>query len=335
MTNSSALQYWKYTGYTAEALHDLCRSIDERFLFAKVEFRPGKDIHTAISQKVGSTGHGHPEAILAYLREIYECYGKDKWEGIILIMLEDGLSSSYIQPYAAKVPILSFGNSLFDSYSLLIPDPAFLFSRGYQNQRVEINDLISECPWDKKEQVVFWRGSGSGSNIVISHWDKVARVQLSQKSKEYNKPEKLDAYISLIVDCGNREYKEGLVVRELLRDQVDLLEMLRYRYQIDIDGEHSAWKSYFLKLSAETCVLKIQTEKRQWYYERLIPWRDYIPVQQNMSDLYDAVEWAHAHDEQCHEIARNAYQVMSDLSYESSLQETGALIEELLQYEKD
>jgi len=42
---------------------------------------------------------------------------------------------------------------------------------------------------------------------------------------------------------------------------------------------------------------------RQWYYDRLMPWRHFVPVRADMSDLVEKIAWCRGHDGECAAIA--------------------------------
>ena len=81
--------------------------------------------------------------------------------------------------------------------------------------------------------------------------------------------------------------------RGLLGAPVSAAHFPRWRYQIDIDGNSNAWEGLFTKLLTGSLVLKVESAFgfRQWYYDRLLPWRHVVPVAKDMSDLVEKVAW--------------------------------------------
>jgi hypothetical protein len=43
-----------------------------------------------------------------------------------------------------------------------------------------------------------------------------------------------------------------------------------------------------------------------YFYDELIPWKHYVPVKADLSDLQEKIQWAKEHDAMAHEIAENA-----------------------------
>jgi hypothetical protein len=71
------------------------------------------------------------------------------------------------------------------------------------------------------------------------------------------------------------------------------------KYQIDIDGNSSSWPGLFQRLLSGDTVLKVTSNKgwRQWYYDDLLPWENFVPVASDLSDLVEIVDWLVGHDE--------------------------------------
>jgi spore maturation protein CgeB len=58
---------------------------------------------------------------------------------------------------------------------------------------------------------------------------------------------------------------------------------------------------------------------RQWYYDELVPWVNFVPIQADMSDLVDKVDWLLVHDEEARKIGENGAKLARKLSYEQEL----------------
>ena len=48
------------------------------------------------------------------------------------------------------------------------------------------------------------------------------------------------------------------------------------------------------------------------FYKLLVPWKHYVPVDTDLNDLLEQVEWARAEDEQAEEMAMNSIQFVKD-----------------------
>jgi hypothetical protein len=70
---------------------------------------------------------------------------------------------------------------------------------------------------------------------------------------------------------------------------------LQHKYQINIDGTVAAYRLPYL-LVGDSVVLKQDSIYYEHFYNELQPWKHYIPVKSNLSDLLEKLKWAKEHD---------------------------------------
>lgn len=73
--------------------------------------------------------------------------------------------------------------------------------------------------------------------------------------------------------------------------------VLQHKYQINIDGTVAAYRLPYL-LVGDSVVLKQDSIYYEHFYNELQPWKHYIPVRSNLSDLLEKLQWAKDHDEE-------------------------------------
>ncbi|MBN9561921.1 MAG: class I SAM-dependent methyltransferase [Alphaproteobacteria bacterium] len=216
---------------------------------------------------------------------------------------------------AATVPGLGFcGN---DPQFVLVPDNYFLTTRGYAETRNRLN--AAAVPWDQRRTVAFWRGATTGvRNGVDAGWHSLPRAQLCILAQSH--PERIDAGFSNIVQLRPGEGEE-VEAAGLVRGFSPFEEFARHKYQIDIDGNTNAWAGLFQKLLTGSPVLKVASPRgyRQWYYDRLVPWRNYVPVAPDMSDLVEKIEWLRADDQRARAIGEAGRALAESLTYDAEL----------------
>jgi len=80
-------------------------------------------------------------------------------------------------------------------------------------------------------------------------------------------------------------------------------DVLQNKYIVTVSGNSY---SGMLKpaLLSNSCVLRQDTLAREWYEDKMTPWVHYIPVQYDMSDLFEKISWVKEHDLECRKIAR-------------------------------
>lgn len=201
--------------------------------------------------------------------------------------------------------------------SILIPDTDFLDSFGYRQSRM---DFSTDAPaWKKRMQLAFWRGSTTGVRLDES-WRSLPRLRLCQLSNQVEYQSMFDVGVSSLAQISKIEGRE-IAAAGYIRNFVPLSLSNQYKYQVDIDGNTNAWSALFQKLLSGSVVLKIASPHnfRQWYYDELIPWVNFVPVKSDMSDLVEKIHWLIDHDDEAMQIGINGRKLASKLTYDEEL----------------
>lgn len=201
----------------------------------------------------------------------------------------------------------------------LIPDPDFMHSLGYAAIRQHLRD--HHVAWRDRRPMAVWRGAttGHGEGRAQS-WLSLPRVKLCQ-SVQGAHADLFDVGISRIQLHPDDPGQQGIHALGLMRPYIAAKDFQTYRYQIDIDGYTNAWSGLFRKLLTGSPVLKIQSRGnfRQWYYDRLEPWTNFVPVSADMSDLVEKTRWLMEHDLDAQRIGKAGRALAESLTYESQL----------------
>lgn len=227
------------------------------------------------------------------------------------------------------LPGLAFCESRPDYF--LVPDPPYLRSRAYEGMRKH----YSEHPvaWHERKPVAFWRGSTTGRiPDPVLGWRSLPRVRLCEIARAHS--DIMDAGISEVVQLPSAEARKQALESGLLAKFVPPTEFPRFRYQIDIDGNSNSWPGLFQKLLTGSPVLKVASAAgyRQWYYDRLVPWVNYVPVREDMSDLVEKIEWLKAHDEDARKIGERGRLLAEELDYRTEVQRAVGTIAAAIRY---
>ena len=84
-------------------------------------------------------------------------------------------------------------------------------------------------------------------------------------------------------------------------------ELARFKYQLDLGGwGGTSWTGTLHKLSMPGVLFHHETFMKDSYFDDLIPWRHYIPIKEDLSDLRAKYQWARAHDDVCRQISLEA-----------------------------
>ena len=195
----------------------------------------------------------------------------------------------------------------------LIPDSDFMSSRGYEAYKA----TIEMKPWSERLDIALWRGSSTGYRHNKSVYD-LPRIKLCLLARN-----------SLLLDCGITSFvqmsDEEISDLSLLKIHSSFIDSGRYadfRYHIDIDGNSTAWSALFCKFLSGGLVFKIcsQDGYKQWYYDRLVAWKHFVPVKSDLSDLLENLEQIRLQPLLAQEIAACGRQLALSIDYKSQLE---------------
>ena len=196
---------------------------------------------------------------------------------------------------------------------ILIPDDGFVRTKGYEETR----DFYQKntVPWAAKQPIVFWRGATTGISPT-GLWKDLPRIQLCAISQNSINQNLFDIGLSGIVQLSKQDASQ-IESLGYLKQFIPINLSNAYKYLIDIDGNSNAWSALFQKLLSGSVVLKVASPQnfRQWYYDELIPWVNFVPIQADMSDLVEKVDWLLEHDEEARKIGENGAKLANKLSY--------------------
>ncbi|MCO6429294.1 MAG: hypothetical protein J5J00_00410 [Deltaproteobacteria bacterium] len=326
--NHAALRYWQLTGYSDQDVDAICESLNSTEMIARLRFDGEGSVEMAISTRTWERQEGHFPAIMKFFNEVAQQPSLRDLRGSMVVWLEDGVWA-WNQQHPKKAPILSFGRQITDFHTFLIPDPAFLDTRGYQTDIAEIRQWEQEIHPQHKKRTAFWRGAATGLGIETENWRMSARGRLALLARDLNDPSVLDAKISKVNHLS--ESQQRIFISEnIVGESCPFREFLDYLYLIDADGHCCAWRSLFLKLATSSVVLKITSDYEQWYFHELVPWRHYVPLKSDLSDFMDAYRWLEENREKAREITAGAHELLRTITYYRALEETGALCAAIL-----
>jgi hypothetical protein len=326
--NEAPSRFWEHSRYKDEAVHKLCGEINNEWMFAMVTLHGGGKLSFSVSQKTWARHEGHYPVVM----QLFNAVAKDprlaRLQGSFVVWLEDGMWD-WCQSYARRVPIMSFGRSIADSSTFLIPDPAFVGALGYALERKQSVRFASQVPWRQRRSTIFWRGAATGIGVEGPDWQHTARAKLVLAAKEIGDPLVVDAKLTRVQHLPQQQILQ-LAREGLVHDEVPFEEFFNYKYVVDADGYHSAWKSLFLKLMMGSVVLKIDSPFEQWYHRKLMPWRHYIPVSRDVKELREVHQWLVAHDRAARAIAQEGSELIARVNLESALDGVVMTIEKIL-----
>ncbi|KAJ3990207.1 glycosyl transferase family 90-domain-containing protein [Lentinula detonsa] len=213
-----------------------------------------------------------------------------------------------VEPRSLIIPILSFSPSTLH-HDIISANPM---------NWIRDLPLGANPAWEEKiDERLHWRGANTGihysKNIIwrLSHrvrmmeWashnlysglrilglgvkkdERIGEGTVVDKARWV--PAMLDiAFTGEVINCEEGDGTCG-ELRDMFewRKRVSFTDAGKYKYILDIDG--NAWSSRFKRLiTSSSCIFKA-TVYPEWFTDRIQPWVHYVPVQIDLSDLWDS-----------------------------------------------
>ncbi|EGD76818.1 hypothetical protein PTSG_08166 [Salpingoeca rosetta] len=174
---------------------------------------------------------------------------------------------------------------------------ATIFGKNMEQIQVVDGKAGKFADWQSKRGVAFFRGRPSNQ----------ARVDAMLMSKE--RPDLVDARITknqfnyFPNEEARREHRafEAKYGKKAELQPIDTF--FRNKYLLNIDGTVAAYR-LATTLAGTSTLFKQESDYYEHFYNALEPWVHYVPVERNLSDLFDRVEYAQQHDDEMQAIAR-------------------------------
>lgn len=161
-------------------------------------------------------------------------------------------------------------------------------------------------PWDEKKELALFRGTTTG----LGHTSKTnPRLKVVEMGLEY--PEWIDAkFVSKNPRVRMHPSTPFLDTVELderveFAPYMGLDEQQRYKYIINVEGHVAAFR-LTKELMSGSLVLMVESDYQLWYNHLLVPFKHYIPIQRDYTDLIEKINWCREHDQECVEIVQQA-----------------------------
>jgi hypothetical protein len=184
--------------------------------------------------------------------------------------------------------------------------------------KYDFDEKYPDPPFQQKEDVLFWRGATEEGLSTTGSWKGMLRQRLVHYLN-FNTTSRLPIFLPRGDHSDRLEYimKRRSDVKRLLEtridaqftelnlcagqdcidqshefkptDAVDLRHHWRYRYLLDIDTAGSS-HSFLPLLQSNSVVLKSGIF-REWYSDRLVAWKHFVPVDLRLHDLFSILAY--------------------------------------------
>lgn len=313
---SSDLQAFKHKTFSQKQLHDIFLAMPENWFVAKFVIRDGKlNIekhfnHVCITPRIEI--YKKSFELLSEITKLPDV--------TFYILFHDGILFHGLED---KFPmfVMSRAQEPYNPLCILMPDYEALNEK---YQVLENQDVTKTFfPWENKVPKLIWRGSTDQHSLdfssqTVTESDKhlFNRALLCELSDKF--PEKIDAKFTLSRLYDLPEYD---FLKKLSADPISYEHIFNYKYQILLHGNGASFSCSGWRFFTNSVVFFPSPPVfTQWYYGVLKPWTHYIPIENDLSDLIDKIDWAGNNPRAAKKIALNSYKfAQSHLTIEESL----------------
>jgi len=200
--------------------------------------------------------------------------------------------------YKSPMPVLSFSKVKNLHWDIMYPAWTFweggpavwpIYPRGlgrWDIFREQINKESMKYPWEKKLSKAFFRGSRTSK-------ERDPLVLLSRKN-------------SKLVDAKYTKNQAWKSINDTLGEKpaenVHLYDHCQYKYLFNFRGVAASFRLKHLFL-CKSLVFHVGSDWLEFFYEKLIPWYHYIPVDTSLRDVEELLDFTKNNDNLVRKIA--------------------------------
>lgn len=220
------------------------------------------------------------------------------------IPLDDAPMNFWIpEDQEEQSPLFAFAKAKGALNVICIPD-RFTIPE-WPNLIREILQANGQYPWERKKRMAVWRGQPSDSfrrlwesSFLMQHYQTRPRYLLCSLSQMY--PDFIDAGFNAPGGIP-QVLIEGVL--PLMKPGFSPSDHLTCAYLPVLDGAMCTFPGYLWRLLSNSLPLKQEAMTEQWFYSALRPYVHYLPIQEDLSNLIEQIDWARSHDEECRKMA--------------------------------
>ena len=113
---------------------------------------------------------------------------------------------------------------------------------------------------------------------------------------------------------GSQRYEPWEKVDIAVGESINLQELAKYKYHIDLGGGGgTTWSGTIEKLALPGLLFHHMTPTKDYIHDYLTPWKHYIPVSESLQDLKKKFDWAETHPHEAKRIADAGTDFMREL----------------------
>lgn len=263
---------------------------------SRISFGANLQRFQILGRKVyGPEGDYNPKGLLEKIAELYPVPDVD-----VVIFTQDIIWN----PWDLAGPILATCKDAHGARVILFPEQWWT----YWPECIQcVNQASQNIPWKTKKDLLFWRGTANGpDHLKDPHlWTHFERGRVCSWSKE--RPQDLDAAFTGTYwwMFHSAEQHEAFTAFFPIARRASWEEYLSYKYLLDLDGYVASTPGTAWKLLSNCTVFKRSSRFSLYFSKELKPWVHYVPLVDDLSDMFEKIKWARTHDVEARQIAEN------------------------------
>ena len=152
-------------------------------------------------------------------------------------------------------------------------------------------------PWEERTPIAFWRGGVSGGTYPT------VRTRLVEYMCDYPYSDfKFVPTDESHIRTGPMDMND----KRMFDQDRHINYQVTFKYILILDGACIASAHQWVFASGSVPILLSHPQNNFWFKKHLQPWVHYVPVNYDMSNLKQTIEWLRSHDEVAKQIAENA-----------------------------
>ncbi len=162
-------------------------------------------------------------------------------------------------------------------------------------------------PWSEKKSRLVWRGATTGRFTTSSGlYELNSRFYVPDVIGRLESTDIIDmGYSEIIQIKANSTDRPMEDIEASIRDKSTMSEQLENKYILSLEGNDVASGMKWALYSRSTVIMP-RPRCESWLCESFLkPFVHYVPVEHDLSNLYDVVEWCRNNDAECRDIANN------------------------------
>ena len=150
--------------------------------------------------------------------------------------------------------------------------------------------------WEDRKPIAFWRGGSSGCDRPT------LRMRVADSLQDI-------PYADVKFTPGGWPENDALIPKDqFVGERSDLAKHFEYKYIFILDGNCIASAHQWVFGSGSVPIMITHPDNEYWFKKYLVPMVHYVPIQYDLSDLHEKVQWLVTHDNQAKKIAEDARQ---------------------------